>query len=170
MKVPPRFLSVPSASVCGLLSLTLPLALRAAEPPSADAEKFLVPYEQVLKALVDDNLNAAKDAAHALPNGAGDKLKNAKDLKAAREAFAELSQTAEKMVAGQPGLPCFLLPDGQEGLGAADDDRRQSLHGQGHADLRRGEEIVGWRLRRRAADAGCGMLWVDAQLYELLSS
>ena len=95
---------------CGLLALSVPLSLRAAEPPSADAEKFLVPYEQLLKALVEENLNAAKDAAHALPNGAGDKVQNANDLKAARDAFADLSVTAEKMVAGQPGYHVFYCP------------------------------------------------------------
>ncbi len=96
--------------LCGLLALSVPAISHSAEPPSADAEKFLVPYEQVLKALVEDNLNAAKDAAHALPNGAGDKIQNAKDLKTARDAFAELSQTAEKMVHGQPGYHVFYCP------------------------------------------------------------
>lgn len=84
--------------------------LCAAEPPNADAGKFLVPYEQVLKALVDDNLDAAKQAAHTLPNGAGADLENAKDLKAARDAFATLSQTAEKLAAGVPGYHVFYCP------------------------------------------------------------
>ena len=84
--------------------------LLAAEPPNPDAEKFLVPYEQVLKALVDDNLEAAKGAAHTLPNGAGNDLENSKDLKAARAAFATISQTAEKMAAGVPGYHVFYCP------------------------------------------------------------
>ena len=91
---------------CGVSALDL----RAAEPPNADAGKFLVPYEQVLKALVDDNLDAAKQAAHTLPNGAGGDLEKAKDLKAAREAFATLSQTAEKLAAGVPGYHVFYCP------------------------------------------------------------
>ncbi len=107
-----KILVVRSVLICaGLLALTLPLAaVHAADPPSADAEKFLVPYEQLLKALVDDNLNAAKDAAHALPNGAGDKIQHASSLKEARESFADLSQTAEKMVQGQPGYHVFYCP------------------------------------------------------------
>ena len=96
--------------LCGLLALVVPAAVHAADPPSPDAEKFLVPYEQALKALVDGDLNATKDAAHAFPNGAGDKLQNAKDLKAAREAFADLSVTAEKLAAGQPGYHVFYCP------------------------------------------------------------
>jgi len=99
-----------SSLLCGLLALAVPAVIRAAEPPNADAEKFLVPYEQLLKALVEENLNAAKDAAHALPSGAGDKVQNAKVLKEARAAFGELSQTAEKMVAGQPGYHVFYCP------------------------------------------------------------
>ena len=100
----------PALVCCGLLAVSLPFSSRAADPPNADAEKFLVPYEQVLKALVDENLNDAKDAAHALPNGAGDKLKDARDLKAARAAFADLSVTAEKLAAGQPGYHVFYCP------------------------------------------------------------
>ncbi len=97
--------------LCGLLALGLStLTARAAEPPNPDAEKFLVPYEQVLKALVDDNLEAAKQAAHTLPDGAGTDLENSKDLKAARAAFATVSQTAEKMAAGVPGYHVFYCP------------------------------------------------------------
>ena len=100
-----------SSLLCGVLALAaVPAAVHAADPPNADAEKFLVPYEQVLKALVEDNLNAAKDAAHALPNGEGDKLQNAKDLKEARNAFGDLSITAEKLAGGQPGYHTFYCP------------------------------------------------------------
>ena len=110
MHISTRFLRVPGF-FCGLLALGLPaLTTQATEPPNPDAEKFLVPYEQVLKALVDDNLSAAKEAAHTLPSGAGTDLENAKDLKAAREAFATISQTAEKMAAGQPGYHVFYCP------------------------------------------------------------
>lgn len=84
--------------------------LLAVDPPNPDAEKFLIPYEQVLKALVQDDLPAAKQAAHALPEGAGNDLENAKDIKAARDAFATLSQTAEKMAAGAPGYHVFYCP------------------------------------------------------------
>ncbi len=84
--------------------------LLAVDPPNPDAEKFLIPYEQVLKALVQDDLPAAKQAAHALPEGAGNELENAKDIKAARDAFATLSQTAEKMAAGAPGYHVFYCP------------------------------------------------------------
>ena len=112
MKIPVvRPLQLPVFICSGLLALTLPIAAtHAADPPSADSEKFLVPYEQVLKALVDENLNAAKDAAHALPDHDGDKIQHADNLKAARDAFAELSQTAEKMVQGQPGYHVFYCP------------------------------------------------------------
>ena len=84
--------------------------LLAVDPPNPDAEKFLIPYEQVLKALVSEDLPAAKQAAHTLPNGAGNDIENAKDLKAARDAFATVSQTAEKMAAGVPGYHVFYCP------------------------------------------------------------
>ena len=110
MHIPTRSFRI-SSFFCGLLALGLPVfSMNAAEPPGADAEKFLVPYEQVLKALVDDNLDAAKQAAHTLPDGAGSDLENAKDLKAARVAFATISQTAEKMAAGVPGYHVFYCP------------------------------------------------------------
>ncbi len=97
--------------LCGLALLASPLASRAAQPLSADDTKFMTIYEQVLKALVDDNVNAAKDAAHALPGDAGaDILKSGNDLKAARNAFAVLSQTAEKKVAGNPDFHVFYCP------------------------------------------------------------
>lgn len=95
--------------LAGLAGLTASNLL-AVDPPSPDAEKFLIPYEQVLKALVQEDLSAAKQAAHALPNGAGNDLENAKDLKGARDAFATLSQTAEKMAAGVPGYHVFYCP------------------------------------------------------------
>ena len=59
---------------------------------------------------MEENLSAAKEAAHTLPNGAGSDLENAKDLKGAREAFATISQTAEKMAAGVPGYHVFYCP------------------------------------------------------------
>ncbi len=110
MDLHPRFRRV-SGFLCGLLALGLPaFTVSAAEPPNPDAEKFLVPYEQVLKALVDDNLAGAKEAARTLPNGAGTDLENAKDLKTARAAFGTISQTAEKMAAGVPGYHVFYCP------------------------------------------------------------
>ncbi len=105
MKTLSRILCL-TALVGGLSASSLP----AATPPNPDAEKFLVPYEQVLKALVDDNLDAAKQAAHTLPDGAGADLESAKDLKTAREAFSKLGQTAEKMAAGAPGYHVFYCP------------------------------------------------------------
>ena len=95
------------AGLAGGLSAS---SLLAVDPPNADAEKFLIPYEQVLKALVGDDLPAAKQAAHTLPNGAGNDLENAKDLKAARVAFATVSETAEKLAAGVPGYHVFYCP------------------------------------------------------------
>ena len=95
--------------LAGLVGLSASNLL-AADPPSPDAEKFLIPYEQVLKALVQEDLPAAKEAAHTLPNGAGSDLENAKDLKAARDAFAAISQTAEKKAAGVPGYHVFYCP------------------------------------------------------------
>ena len=110
MRILSRSVPVPGF-LCGLLAVGLPaFTTHAAEPSNPDAEKFLVPYEQVLKALVDDNLDAAKQAAHTLPGGAGNDLENAKDLKAARAAFATISETAEKMAAGVPGYHVFYCP------------------------------------------------------------
>ena len=98
-----------SLLAAGLVSLSVSNLL-AADPPNPESEKFLIPYEQVLKALVQEDLPAAKQAAHALPDNAGNDLENAKDLKGARDAFATLSQTAEKMAAGVPGYHVFYCP------------------------------------------------------------
>lgn len=100
-----RFLTL----LCGLAFVTAPLALRAAELSEADS-KFMVIYEQLLKALVNENLNAAKDAAHALPSEAGADVLKAGDLKAARDAFVPLSAQAEKIVAGNPDYHVFYCP------------------------------------------------------------
>ena len=85
-------------------------SLLAADPPNPDAEKFLIPYEQVLKALVQDDLSGAKQAAHTLPDSMGGDIENAKDLKTAREAFSKVSVTAEKMAGGTPGYHVFYCP------------------------------------------------------------
>ena len=90
---------------CSLLALPL-----SAAPLSADDEKFMTIYEQVQKALVNENLNAVKDAAHALPDEAGADILKAGDLKAARDAFATLSVTAEKKVAGNSDYHVFNCP------------------------------------------------------------
>ena len=95
--------------LCGVALLAAPLAGRAA-PLSDDDSKFMTIYEQVLKALVTDNLNAAKDAAHAMPGSAGQGILDAKDLKAARESFAVMSQTAEQKIAGNPDFHVFYCP------------------------------------------------------------
>ncbi len=95
--------------LCGLALVTAPFTGRAA-PLSDDDSKFMTIYEQVLKALVTDNLNAAKDAAHAMPDGAGQGILDAGDLKAARAAFATMSQTAEQKVAGNPDFHVFYCP------------------------------------------------------------
>lgn len=95
--------------LCGLALLAAPLAGRAA-PLSDDDAKFMTIYEQVLKALITDNLNAAKDAAHAMPGGSGQGILDARDLKAARDSFAAMSQTAEKKVAGNPDFHVFYCP------------------------------------------------------------
>ncbi len=95
--------------LCGLSLALSPLAGRAAELSEADS-KFMVIYEQLLKALVNENLNAAKDAAHALPNEAGADVLKSGDLKAARDAFVPLSAQAEKIVAGNPTYHVFYCP------------------------------------------------------------
>ena len=45
-----------------------------------------------------------------MPDGAGGDIENAKDLKAARDAFHKASETAEKMAAGVPGYHVFYCP------------------------------------------------------------
>ena len=104
-----RFLSSRLPLLCGLAFLTLPLAGRAAALSEEDA-KFMTIYEQVQKALIQDNLNAAKDAAHALANEQGAGILKAADLKTARDAFADLSKTAEQKVAGNPDYHVFYCP------------------------------------------------------------
>ena len=98
-----------SLFLAGLVGLSAS-SLLAADPPNPDAEKFLIPYEQVLKALVQEDLPAAKQAAHTLPDNAGSDIENAKDLKAARDAFHKVSETAVKMAGGVPGYHVFYCP------------------------------------------------------------
>lgn len=95
--------------LCGLAVLTVPLAAHAAQLSEEDT-KFMTIYEQVQKALIQDNLNAAKDAAHALANEQGAGILKAADLKAARDAFSDLSKTAEQKVAGNPDYHVFYCP------------------------------------------------------------
>ncbi len=94
----------------GAALLALAAAPLRAAPLSEADDKFMTIYEQIQKGLVQSNLNVAKDAAHALAGGEGDAVQNAKDLKAAREAFATLSQHAEKIVAGNPDFHVFNCP------------------------------------------------------------
>ena len=98
-----------SLAGCAAVLALAATSLHAA-PLSDDDSKFMTIYEQVQKGLVTSNLNVAKDAAHALAGGEGDAIQNAKDLKAAREAFATLSQHAEKIVAGNPDYHVFNCP------------------------------------------------------------
>ena len=93
----------------GLAFVTTPLVGRA-DPLSENDTKFMTLYEQIQKALVQDNLNAAKDAAHALPDSEGQGILNAPDLKSARDAFFNLSKTAEQKVAGQADWHVFYCP------------------------------------------------------------
>lgn len=95
--------------LCGLAWLVAPPVGHAA-PLSEGDVKFMTLYEQVQKALVQDNLNAAKDAAHALAGDQGQGMLKASDLKAARDAFADLSKTAEHLVAGNPDYHVFYCP------------------------------------------------------------
>ena len=98
---------------CAALVLAVAAAVtpaRAMQPMSDADSKFMVLYEQVLKGFVQSNLQVAKDAAHALPNGEGKDIENAKDLKEGRAAFATLSQHAEKIVAGNPTFHVFNCP------------------------------------------------------------
>ena len=98
---------------CAVLALAVAAAVapaRAAQPLSDADMKFMTIYEQIQKGLVTNNLNVAKDAAHALANSEGDPIKNAKDIKEARSAFATLSQHAEKIVAGNPQYHVFNCP------------------------------------------------------------
>ncbi len=93
-----------------LAALAVSVSVRAAQPLSDADMKFMTIYEQVQKGLVTNNLNVAKDAAHALANDEGDPIKNARDIKEARAAFATLSQHAEKIVAGNPDYHVFNCP------------------------------------------------------------
>ncbi len=93
-----------------LISFAFAPLTSAAEPLNDSDAKFMVLYEQVLKGFVQSNLQVAKDAAHALPNGDGKAIEDAKDLKEGRAAFATLSQHAEKIVAGHPDYHVFYCP------------------------------------------------------------
>ena len=96
--------------LCGTALLSIPGVSRAAQPLSEADVKFMTLYEQIQKALVQDNLNAAKDAAHALANEQGQGILKSSDLKQGREAFADLSKTAEHIVAGNPDYHVFYCP------------------------------------------------------------
>ena len=96
--------------LCGVSLLAIPGLSQAAQPLAENDIKFMTLYEQIQKALVQDNLNAAKDAAHALADEQGQGILKSFDLKQGREAFAELSKTAEHIVAGNPDYHVFYCP------------------------------------------------------------
>lgn len=98
-------------AVCtAALTLASLSPLRAAEPLSEADSKFMTLYDQVQKALVMNNLEGVKTAAHALPDGAGADVEKAKDIKAARTAFGPLSEKAIKIAANDPEYHVFNCP------------------------------------------------------------
>lgn len=99
-----------AAALFGGVSLVVLPFVPARAAMSEDDTKFITIYEQVQKALVVENLNAVKDAAHALPGEAGAEILKANDLKTAREAFAKLSDTAKTKVAGNAEYHVFYCP------------------------------------------------------------
>lgn len=90
-------LSILAISLLALIGV----AASAAELSPAD-KQFLTGYEQVRKALVADDLSAAKTAAATLGES-GASFAKSPSLKEARESFEKLSETAKKLAKGQPG-------------------------------------------------------------------
>ena len=143
----PAFVRRAVRSGVRFVASTVPLFLSAADPPSADAEKFLVPYEQVLKALVDDNLQAAKEAAHTLPDNAGGRPRKRQGFEGGpggvRHAQPDGREAGRR---AYPGYHVFYCPMAKKDWVQQTADGRQPLRGQGDADLRRGEENNASRL------------------------
>ncbi len=73
---------------------------------SPAGKQFLAAYESVRAALAADDLDSAKKAAPGL-GAAGAELAKSTSLEDARAAFALLSVSAEKLVAGEPGYIVF---------------------------------------------------------------
>lgn len=72
---------------------------------------FLANYETVRAALVADNLAGAKQAAAKITGQkAAETLASCQTIAQARQAFGELSKTAEKVAAGQPGYFVMECP------------------------------------------------------------
>jgi len=88
------------------LALVGSVASSVAADLSASDKQFLAGYEKIHAALVIDDLASAKKAATALDSAGADIAKSA-SLEEARAGFAKLSDTAEKLAAGQPGY--FVL-------------------------------------------------------------
>ena len=72
-------------------------------------KQFLAAYDKTYRALVADDLAAAKTAAADL-GSAGEKLVASTTMKDARAAFADLSAQAEKLAAGQSGYFVMHCP------------------------------------------------------------
>ena len=81
---------------------------RGAELSKSDTA-FLAAYEKVHAALGNDNLDLAKKSAVSLGD-AGKALAASASLREARAAFADLSKTAVKLAAGQPGYYILHCP------------------------------------------------------------
>ena len=84
------------------------VALSAAESSESN-KQFLTSYTQVHKALVEDDLAAAKTAAGALGQ-AGAPLAKSSSLKEARVAFEKLTVEAKTRSAGQSDYHVFHCP------------------------------------------------------------
>jgi hypothetical protein len=96
--------SLLSILVIGVLAMFSHAAFSA--DLSAADKQFLGAYEKIHRALVVDDLASAKQSAAALGSAGADLGKSA-SLEQARAAFSKLSDTAEKLAAGQPGY--FIL-------------------------------------------------------------
>jgi hypothetical protein len=96
--------------VSALALFTLVNSSLAADLSPSD-KQFLAGYEKIHVALVADDLASAKSAAASL-GSAGADLGKSSSLDEARASFAKLSDSAEKLAAGQPGyyvLHCGMV-------------------------------------------------------------
>lgn len=121
----------------------------AASTLTAPQKQFMEHYEMVRSSLAADDLPKAKKAAGILASGkdvpAPDaaKIAKSKTIKAAREAFVELSAQSTRLVGGPARLFRHGMSDGETRRMGADETRcREPLYGKRDAPMRLREEVT----------------------------
>ena len=93
----------------------------AASPLTAEQKQFLEHYEMIRSALAADDFAKAKQAAHILAKASqgeatlAAEIAEASSIKAAREAFKKLSESATRIAANQQGFYVMTCPMTENG-------------------------------------------------------